>query len=147
VAGEDVVQTLLLQNVDRDLEALQEVGGGRVGEEALSFAASISSQSQKERGILAVLAVASAFGETALKERPGGQHQPFLRPADGDVDAPLVVPVVHGGEGRDGVDEEEGRMPGPVDGAPHGRDAGGDARRGLVVDDADRLDGVAPVLG
>jgi hypothetical protein len=46
----------------------------------LRFAAIISSQSQKERGIRALVAAARAFSETALNDRPGGSIRPFWEP-------------------------------------------------------------------
>ena len=45
------------------------------------LAASISSQAQNERGNFAVSFAASAFGETALKDNPGGSIRPFCEPA------------------------------------------------------------------
>jgi hypothetical protein len=72
--------------------------------------ASISSQSQKARGSFALFEAASALSEIALKDRPGGSIRPFCEPADRDVDAPFVVPVVDGAERRDRVHEEERRV-------------------------------------
>jgi hypothetical protein len=77
---------------------------------------------------------------TALKLRPGREHQPLLRAGDRDVDAPLVVAVVDGPERGDGVDEQEGGVVGRVHGLAHLADPAGDAGRGLVVDDAHGLD-------
>ena len=66
---------------------------------------------------------------------------------DGDVDAPLVVPVIDAAERGDGVDEEEGGVAGGVDGGADFVDAAGAAGAGFVVDDADRADLVGGVFG
>jgi hypothetical protein len=53
------------------------------------------------------------------------------------------VAVLDRGQRRHGVDEEEGRVAGGVDGAAHRADVAGDTGRGLVVDDGDGLDRAA----
>ena len=68
------------------------------------------------------------------------EHQPFLRPADRDVDAPFVVPVIHRGERRDRIHDEERRMSGSIDRLADFRRMRDAARRGFVVQHRDRLD-------
>src|SRR3546814_19042941 len=58
------------------------------------------------------------------------------------MDAPRVVAVVDRRQRRDGVDHQQGRVAGLVDRLAHLGDAACAAGRGLVVDDADRLDRV-----
>ena len=63
-----------------------------------------------------------------VEAEAGRQHQALLRAADGDVDAPLVVPVVDRPERGDRVDQEQGVGPRGVDRLAHLGDAAGDAR-------------------
>ena len=87
-----------------------------------------------------------AIGE-AVEAEPWRQHQPLLRPGDGDVHAPLVVPVVDRRQGGDGVHHQQRRVTGAIDGPAHLGDAAGDAGGSLVVDDQHRPDAVGVVLG
>ena len=75
----------------------------------------------------------------------GRQHQALLRAADGDVDAPFVVPVIGGGERGDGVDKEQGGVGGGVDRLANLRDRREAPGRGLVVQHADCFDFLVPV--
>ena len=68
------------------------------------------------------------------------QHQALLRAANGDVDAPFVVAIVGGCERRNCVDHEQRRMTGGIDRLADFGDRGQRAGRGLVMQDADRLD-------
>ena len=101
---------------------------------------SISSQAKNDFGSLAVLFAASALSLDGVERHAGRQHQALLRAADGDVDAPFVVPVVGRGERGDGVDEEQRRMAGGVDRLADFRDRRQAAGRGFVMQNADRLD-------
>src|SRR5699024_7736078 len=69
----------------------------------------------------------------------------LLRAGYRDVHTPFVHAKVHGANGADAVDEQQGRMPGVVDRAAHGGDIAGDAGRGFVVTYQHDLDFVAAV--
>ena len=84
------------------------------------------------------LDTASAFSETALKLRPGGSIMPFCEPADRNIDAPGVVLVFQRGQTRDGIDHQQRRMVGPIEGFANLERMGDAAGRGLVVHDASR---------
>ena len=83
----------------------------------------------------------------SVEAEPRREHQPFLRPPDGDVDLPGIVAVIDRGEGRDRVDHEQRRVMHPVDRLADLGDPAGDPGRGLVVDHAHRLDRVRLVGG
>src|SRR5215211_664663 len=140
VAGEDVVQSLLVQHAERDLQTLQQVGRGRVREIALFIRGDHLVPGPKRPRQLRLLRGRERLVGDRVEGQARRQHQPLLRAADCHVDAPLVVAVVDRAERGDGVDEEERRMSGLVDRAADRGDARGDAGRGLVVDDRDRLD-------
>ena len=76
------------------------------------------------RGSRADFDAASAFVADRVEAQARRQHQAFLRAADGDVDAPLVVAIVDRAERRDGVDQQQRRMSGRVDRAPDRRRRG-----------------------
>src|SRR5215208_4161252 len=147
VAGEDVVESLLVQHAERDLQALQQVGRGRVGEIALFIRGDHLVPGPERPRQLRLLRGRERLVGDRVEGQARRQHQPLLRAADRDVDAPLVVAVVDRAERRDRIDEEQRRMSGLVDRAADRGDAGGDAGRGLVVDDRDGLDLARLVLG
>ena len=80
--------------------------------------------------------------DTALNPSPGGSISPFCEPRDGDVDPPLVVPVVDRAERRNRVDDQQRRMARAVHRAPKVRNAARDAGGRFVVNDDDGLDRV-----
>ncbi len=147
VAGEDVVEPLLVQHAERDLQTLQQVGRRRVGEIALFVRGDHLVPGPERPRQLRLLRGRERLVGDRVEGQARRQHQPLLRAADRDVDAPLVVAVVDRAERGDGVDEEERRMSGLVDRAADRGDARGDAGRGLVVDDRDGLDLARLVLG
>ena len=146
VAGEHVVEPFLVQHVDADGEPVQHLGRRRVGEEAdlvhVEHVVPGPERLQQLRG----LRRRQRLVADRIERHAGRQHQALLRAADGDVDAPLVVAVVGRGERRDGVDQEQRRMAGGVDRLADFGDRRQAAGRGLVVQDADRLDLVRLVL-
>ena len=145
VPGEHLRQPLFAQHGQRLLQPVEQVGGRRIGEEPLLVG--------REHGAPVPVgprqARAAVGGEGLLADdveaEPRRQHQPLLRRPHRDVDRPLVVPVVDRPQRRDGVDEEQGRVPGVVDGPADEGDAAGRPRRRLVVHHAHGLDGVLPV--
>ena len=81
VAGEHALEALLVQHVDGLGQAVEQVGGGRVGEEALL----VGGQHVLPREIATsaastLLVAASALSLTALKPSPGGSISPFCEP-------------------------------------------------------------------
>jgi hypothetical protein len=146
VAREHAVEALLVQHVDGLGQAVEQVGGGRVGEEALLVGGQHVLPGEIRLRQLGGLGRRQRLVAHGVEAQPRWQHQAFLRAPHRDVDAPLVVPVVDGGQRGDGVDHEQRRMPGRIDGAPHLVDARGSACRGLVMHDAHGLDGVPLVL-
>jgi hypothetical protein len=146
-AGEHVVEPLLAQHEKRLPEPEQQVGRRRVRKKTRG----VGLEHLVPAPVGARQAGRARRGERLLAQRvegqAGRQHQALLRAADGDVDTPFVVAVVDRAERADRVDEKKRGMAGPVDRRPYLGDARGDAGRGLVVDDADGLDGVHPVQG
>ena len=89
---------------------------------------------------------ASAFSLIALKPRPGGSISPFCEPAS-------VTSMPHSSCRRSidasaghRVDDQQGGMPGAIDGLTDQRQPAGRARRGLVVHDEHRPDAVIAIL-
>ena len=147
VAGEHVVEAFLVQHVDRRRRG--RAASGSPACRGRSRSCSWSACRPRPRTTSAafeVLAAASALSLDRVERHAGRQHQALLRAADGDVDAPFVVAVVGRGERGDGVDHEQRRMAGGVDRLADLGDRREAAGRGLVVQDADRLDLVLLVL-
>ena len=107
---------------------------------------SMSSQAQNDFGHFRGLCRVERLVAHGVERHAGRQHQALLRAADGDVDAPFVVPVVGRGQRGDGVDHQQRRMAGRIDGLADRLDRRQAAGRGLVVQHADRLDVVRFVL-
>ena len=106
----------------------------------------MSSQAQNDFGSFDVFAARQRLVADRVERHAGRQHQALLRAADGDVDAPFVVPVIGRGQRRDGVDHQKRRVAGGVDRLADRLDRRQAAGRGLVVQHADRLDLVRLVL-
>ena len=140
VAREHVVEAFLVQHLDADDEAVQHLRRRRVGEEAdLVHVEHVVPGEERLRQLRGLVRLQRLVADR-VERHAGRQHQALLRAADRDVDAPFVVAVVGRGERRDGVDHEQRRMAGGVDRLADLRDRRQRAGRGLVVQDADRLD-------
>ena len=109
VAGEDVVQALLLDQAERDVEPEEQRHGGR--ERARALALALGGAAPVE--VVAAFAALRRVLERALGDRregePGRAHQRLLRAGDDDVDAPLVLAQLGGAEARHGVDRRGSR--------------------------------------
>ena len=140
VARENVRQALFVEHRERLLQAAQEIRGRRVGE----IKSGIGLEHRPPVPIGADQLRRPGRVERARADGVEGQarreHQPLLAPGDGDVHAPLVVPVVDRSQRRDRVDEQQRGMSGPVDRSPDSGDRADAAGRGLVMNDADRAD-------
>jgi hypothetical protein len=146
VAREDGVEALAEEHLERFVEAVEEVGvGGRrpvaVGVHGDDLVPRPECARQRRR-----LRRLEGTRRDRVEADPGRHHQALLRAADGDVDAPVVVAQVGAGQARDRIDQQQGRMAGGVDRLANRLDVGKRAGRGLVVDDANRLDLLLAVL-
>jgi hypothetical protein len=107
VAGPDVLQALVLDQLQRDVEAEEQRHGRRERARALGLA--LGRLAPVEVVAAATLGVGS--GERALGDRrerqAGRRHQRLLRAGDDDVDAPRVLLEPRGAEAGDGVDDED----------------------------------------
>src|SRR6266481_1087479 len=103
MAGEDVLQALLLEHRERFAQAVEQVGRRRVGEVAgLVVGKHLIPGPIGAREFRRLRRLARLFAH-AIERQAGRQHQAFLRAGDGDVDAPLVVAVVDRGKRRYGI--------------------------------------------
>ena len=143
VPRENTVEPFLPEHGEGLAQAEEQACRGRVGEEAARVGGEMVVPTEvgvRQRG-------SGAVGQRPLADRceteARRQHEPLLRPGHGHVDAPFVMAEVDGREGRYGVDHEERRVAGGVDGGADVGDGGGHAGRGLVVHDHHRAD--APV--
>ncbi len=140
VTRKDLVEPLLQQHRDRLAQPVKQVGGRRVGKEALRV------------GLEHFLPIPIGarhfvgFGRGARLLRDGveaetrRQHEALLRATDADVDLPFLVPVVDRAQRRDGVDHQERGVALSVHGRADLTDPAGRPGRGLVVDDHHGLD-------
>ncbi len=140
MAGEDGVESLLVQHLDRDPQALQQIGGRRIGEKPVGVGGQHVVPGPEAARYPRRPGRVQRLARDGVETEPGGQHQPFLRAADRDIDPPRVVPVVDGPQRGDRVDQQKCGMLRRIDRSPHGQDVGRDACGGLVVDDGDGLD-------
>src|SRR3954451_16285412 len=98
VAGEDVLQPLLEDHVERDVEAEEERHGGR--ERGVASALGLEVLGPVEVVAAARLlrrVVGGALGD-AREPEPGRAHQRLLRPGDDHLDPPLVLAQLGGAE-------------------------------------------------
>ena len=146
MAGKHAIEPFLVEHVDRGSEPVQEIGGWRVGEEPLRIRGCHACPRPVRLGQTRRFRSIERLGTHCVERQAGWQHQPFLRAGDSHIDAPLVMAVVDRGERRDGVNEQECRVPRSVDGAAHLVNGRRGAGRGLVVDHAHGLDFPAAVL-
>ena len=140
VAREDVLEAFLVDHVDRFGEAVQQAGRRRVGE----IPGRVHRQHVVPREVRALqprcLHRLDGLGADRRERQAGRQHHALLRAGDGDVDAPLVVTEIGGGEAGNRIDHQQRRMADGVHRFAHLVDARAAAGRRLVVDDADGLD-------
>ena len=140
VAGEDVVEPLLLDHLQRFAEAEEQLHRRRVGVAALRVGAEHVAEVEEAARQLRGLHRLQRLRADADDREAGREHEALLAAGDGDVDAPLVHAEVHRADRADAVDEEERRVLGRVHRLADGGDVGADAGRGLVVGDEDGLD-------
>ena len=146
VAREHVVEPFLVQHRDAFGEPVQHLRRRRVGKEADLVHVEHVVPGPERLGQLRILRRRQRLVAHRVERHAGRHHQPLLRAADGDVDAPLVVAIVGRGERGDGVDEQQRRVAGGVDRLADLRDGREAAGGGLVVQHADRLDLLVRVL-
>ena len=140
VTGEHVVETFLVQHLDADRETLKHLRRRRVGEEADLVHGQHLVPGEERLRQVRFLVGGDGLVADGVERHAGRQHQALLRAADRDVHAPFVVTIVGGCERRDGVDHQQRRVAGRVDRLADFGDRGQRAGRGLVVENADRLD-------
>ncbi len=124
VPREHIWQALFVEHRERFLQAAQEIRGGRVGEIKTGIGLEhrppvpvAADQLRRLRGFES----ARADGVEGQSRR---EHQPLLASGDGDVDAPLLVPILDRSKRRDRVDKQQRRMSGRVDCSAHGSEQG-----------------------
>ena len=143
VAGEDIVETFVEQQVDRGPQCTEHVERRRIGEEAVL----VGAHHVIEVEVAAAHAGLLAGGQRLLRHAEDGEarrhHEALLRARDADVHAPFVHAEVDGGERAHGIDEEQGRVVCLVHGAAHGGNIAGDAGGRLIVSDEHGLVAVA----
>ena len=146
VAREHVGQTLLFdQHFNRLGQPVKQIGGRRVGEVAALVGGDHFVPAPECLEALRGLGGRHCFFRHGVERQTGRQHQSFLRAADGDIRAPLVVLVLNRAEPRNRIDQQQCRMPGAVDGLANFGNPRSAAGRGFVVHHAHRLDRVAGV--
>ena len=145
MARQHGVHAFAQQHVGRFAQAVHEVGVGRVGPVARLVHLDDLVPGPEAARQLGGLAGLDGLGRERVEAHARRQHQALLRAADGDVHTPLVVAIVGTGQARDGVDQQQGRVLGRVDGLAHGGDIARCTGRGFVVHHTHGLDGVARV--
>ena len=106
VAGESPLEALLVQHLDGDLQPLQKVRRRRIGEEAFLIGGKHVLPIPEGPRQLRFLRCGQRLVGDRIEGQSGREHQSLLGPPDGDVDPPLLVPVVDRAERGDRVDEE-----------------------------------------
>jgi hypothetical protein len=91
----------------------------------------------------ALRVAASAFWLIALKDRPGGSISPFCVSASATSTAHLSKRKSAKSQARDGIDQQQRRMCGRIDGLAHFRHLCGAAGGCFDVHEADGLDGMS----
>ena len=146
VARKDRVEPFLQQHVAGFAEAVEQVGGGRVGKPAVGIGRQHLVPVPECLHHIRRLGGFDRLLAHRVEGEAGRQHQALLRTCHRDVDAPGVVAIVDRSQRGNRIDQEESRVLGRVDGLTNGRNVAHHARGSLVVDDADRLDGVPGVF-
>ena len=140
VPREHIVESLLVQHVNRLGEPVKNVGRRGIGEITVLVGRDHVLPRPEGFWQLRGLRCGERLVTDGVEGNTGRQHQPLLRPADRDVDAPFVVPVIHRRERRDRVHDEERGMPGSINRLADFSGMRDAARRGFVVQHRDRLD-------
>ena len=148
MTGEDIVQPFFMQHVDGFAQPVQQVGARRIGEHAARI--------RCQHVIPVPIGTRQPAGRLRHRQRlfadrieaqPRRQHQTFLRPADGDIHAPFVMPEINGAERGNRIRHQQRRMARRVHRLADRFDTGGDPGRRVVVDNANGLDLVLLVFG
>ncbi|MNL22258.1 hypothetical protein D3C87_1435960 [compost metagenome] len=145
VADEDIVQTFAEDHVQGLGQSIQQVGVGGVRPIAGLVHLDDFVPGPETAGQAGSLAGFDGFGRQGVEADARREHKAFLRAGHGDVHPPFVMTIVGGGEAGNGIDQQQRRMAGGVDGTAHGGDVRGYAGAGFVMHDAHRLDAVSAV--
>ena len=90
VAGEHVLEPLLLKNVERLAQAVQHGQRWRVGKIAVGIGLDLIGNIEIGVPEIAVLHRRERLLAHAHDAEPSGKHKPLLRTGDGNVNAPIV---------------------------------------------------------
>jgi hypothetical protein len=146
MAGEHAFQRLLLDQLDRLLQAEEEVHRHRA-DEALRLARGHLLPVEVVLGQLGLARGFERLVADAGDRHAGRHHQALLAAGDGDVDAPGIHLVFHAAERGDRVGEQQRRMLALVERAADLGKRQHHAGRGFVVDGEHGLDLVTLVGG
>ena len=147
VTREHVVESLLHQHRNRFVQSVQQVRRRCVREVPIAIRRQHFVPGPVGFRQLRALRGGQRLFRNGVEAQSGRQHQSFLRACDGDVDAPLVMPIIDRADPGYGVDHEQCRMPCAIDRRTDFADAAGDAGRRLVMNTEHRLDLVRPIFG
>ena len=115
VSRENVLKAFLVEHVDGDIEAVEQVRRGGRGEEAVGVGGNHLLPRPELLGRLGLARKRKRFFADGVEAEAGRQHQSLLRAGNADVDAPFIVTVVRAGEPRNSVDQEQSGMARCVD--------------------------------
>ena len=106
MAAKHILQALFLEHVNGFPQTVKEIGGRRVREESclvlLQDVLPVPVGPRHPGGFVG----AERLLGNRVEAHARGQHQPFLRAGNRDVNAPLVVPKVYRPQRRDGINDQ-----------------------------------------
>ena len=135
VPREDLIQPLLhKEHLECFPQTVQQVRRRGIGKEPLAVPVQHIVPAPIASGQFRVAAGRNGLLADGIEAKPRRKHQALLRPSDGHVHPPFVVPKIHSGEGGYGIDHQQRRMLRVIQRRAQRRDIAGHARRCLVVD-------------
>ena len=147
VPGKNIWQSLLMQHAKGLAQAVQQIGRRSVGEESGLVVLEHGLPIPVRPWEACRLRRRQRLSADGVEAEAGRQHEPLLGATHRYVHTPLIVPIVDGGQRRDGIHHEERRMSSLVDLPTYVRHPAGDARRGFVVHHGHRFDDAGPIFG
>ena len=141
-----VRQTFFVQHRNGYTQTKQQIGRRCVGEKSILVSREHRLPCPKRFEHAGVFADRQGFFRERIKTEPRRQHQAFLRSTHCYVSAPLVMVIINGRKGGDGINQKQRGMVSAINRRSNGGNAAHYTGRRFVVNRSDRFDVVTAIF-